>query len=284
MTTTRADCEALDRSDVLAGKRAAFLLPKGVIYLDGNSLGVLPRNVPARVQAAVEREWGETLIKSWNEHGWFHLPQKIGGRLERLIGAEPGSVIVGDTISVNLFKILTSALGQRRERKVILSDSGNFPSDLYVAQGLTQFMADGHEVRIVAPEDVAASITPEVAVVMLTEVDYRTARRHDMKAITRLAHEAGALMIWDLAHSAGAVPVDLQGERGRFRGGLHLQVSEWRTRCAGFSLCAAGLAGRGAAGAWSAGGAMQGPLPLTSILFRPPASSASNAAPSPFFR
>ncbi len=134
MTTKRADCEALDRSDVLAGNRSAFLLPKDVIYLDGNSLGVLPRNVPARVQAAVEREWGETLIKSWNEHGWFHLPQKIGGRLERLIGAEPGSVIVGDTISVNLFKILTSALGQRRERKIILSDSGNFPSDLYVAQ------------------------------------------------------------------------------------------------------------------------------------------------------
>ena len=216
MTTTRADCEALDRSDVLAGKRGAFLLPKGIIYLDGNSLGVLPRSVPARVQATVEREWGETLIKSWNEHGWFQLPQKIGRCLERLIGAEPGSVIVGDTISVNLFKILTSALGQRRERKVILSDSGNFPSDLYVAQGLSQFIADGHEVRIVAPDDVASSIKSEVAMVMLTEVDYRTARRHDMKAITKLTHDAGALMIWDLAHSAGAVPVDLKGSGADF--------------------------------------------------------------------
>ena len=211
MAITRAECVALDRSDVLAGKRTAFHLPEEVIYLDGNSLGVLPRNVPARVMAAVEQEWGETLIKSWNEHGWFHLPQKIGNRLARLIGAEPDSVIVGDSISVNLFKILTSALGQRRKRKVILSDSGNFPSDLYVAQGLTQFMADGHEVRVVAPEDVAASITSDVAVVMITEVDYRTARRHDMKAITKLAHDAGALMIWDLAHSAGAVPVDLKG-------------------------------------------------------------------------
>ena len=211
MTTTRADCVAKDATDPLASRRTLFSLPKGLIYLDGNSLGVLPRNVSARVMAAVEREWGETLIKSWNEHGWFHLPQKIGARLERLIGAEPGSVIVGDTISVNLFKILTSALGQRRSRKVILSDSGNFPSDLYVAQGLTQFLADGHEVRVVAPEDVATLITSDVAVVMITEVDYRTARRHDMKTITKIAHDAGALMIWDLAHSAGAVPVDLKG-------------------------------------------------------------------------
>jgi kynureninase len=216
MTTTQADCAALDRSDVLAGKRALFSLPKGVIYLDGNSLGVLPCNVMVRVKAAVEQEWGETLIKSWNEHGWFHLAQKIGARLERLVGAEPGSVIVGDTISINLFKILTCALGQRRKRKVILSDSGNFPSDLYVAQGLTQFMADGHEVRVVAPEDIAASITSDVAVVMITEVDYRTARRHDMKAITKLAHNAGALIIWDLAHSAGAIPVDLEGSGAHF--------------------------------------------------------------------
>ena len=211
MTMTRADCVAKDARDVLAPRRALFSLPKGVIYLDGNSLGVLPLHVPARVKAAVELEWGETLIKSWNEHGWFHLPQKIGARLERLVGAEPGSVIVGDTISVNLFKILASALGLRRERKVILSDSGNFPSDLYVAQGLSQFLADGHEIRVVEPDDVAASINPEVAVVMITEVDYRTARRHDMQEITKLAHDAGALMIWDLAHSAGAVPVDLKG-------------------------------------------------------------------------
>ena len=155
----------------------------------------------------------------------FTCRRRSGGGWSGWLVRSRAASLSGDTISVNLFKILTSALGQRRERKVILSDSGNFPSDLYVAQGLTQFMADGHEVRIVAPEDVAAAITPEVAVVMITEVDYRTARRHDMKAITRLAHDAGALMIWDLAHSAGAVPVDLQGKRGRFRRGLHLQIS-----------------------------------------------------------
>ena len=211
MTIGREYCLDLDAKDVLGSRRDLFSVPAGLIYLDGNSLGVLPRNVSARVTAAVELQWGETLIKSWNEHGWFLLPRKIGNRLAKLIGAEPDSVIVGDSISVNLFKILTSALGQRRNRKVILSDSGNFPSDLYVAQGLTEFMAEGHEVRTVAPEDVVASITPDVAVVMLTEVDYRTSRRHDMQAITRLAHDAGALVIWDLAHSAGAVPIDLKG-------------------------------------------------------------------------
>ncbi len=211
MSITRDACLALDEEDVLAHKRGLFTLPKGIIYLDGNSLGVLPKNVSRRVTAAVEQQWGETLIKSWNEHGWFQLPQKIGNRLSRLIGAEPDSVIVGDSISVNLFKILSAALAQRRDRKVILTDSGNFPSDIYVAQGLAQFLANGCEVKIVAPEDVAAAITENVAVVMITEVDYRTARRHDMKALTQIAHAKGCLMIWDLAHSAGAIPVDLKG-------------------------------------------------------------------------
>ena len=211
MSTTRNDCAAMDAKDSLAAKRNLFSLPKGVIYLDGNSLGVLPKNVSKRVTAAVEQQWGETLIKSWNEHGWFHLPQKIGNRLARLIGAEKDSVIVGDSISVNLFKILSAALAQKRDRKIILTDSGNFPSDIYVAQGLAQFLASGYKVKVVAPENVAAAIDDKVAVVMITEVDYRTARRHDMKALTKIAHAKGALMIWDLAHSAGAIPVDLKG-------------------------------------------------------------------------
>jgi len=283
MTTTRADCEALDRSDVLAGKRALFSLPKGVIYLDGNSLGVLPRNVTARVKAVVEREWGETLIKSWNEHDWFHLAQKIGVRLQRLIGAEPGSVNVGDTISVNLFKILTCALGQRRKRKIILSDTGNFPSDLYVAHGLTQFMADGHEVLIAAPEDIAASITPDVAVVIITEVDYRTARRHDMKEITKLAHDAGAFMIWDLAHSAGAIPVDLKSSGADFAVGCTYKYLNRAPMRLLFFMC-----GRNCRMSCSlrssAGGAMHGLLTLTSILFLPRGLFASSAAPSLFFQ
>jgi kynureninase len=206
---TRADAIALDATDPLKHKRGEFHLPKGVIYLDGNSLGVLPKTVIARVQHAVEVEWGRDLITSWNKHGWFHLPRVIGDKIARLIGAAPNSVIVADSISINVFKVLSAALAKRPTRKIILSDSGNFPSDLYVAQGLSSFMADGHQLRVVDPEAIMAAITEDVAVVMLTETDYRSARRHDMKVITDKAHAMGALVIWDLAHSAGAVPGQL---------------------------------------------------------------------------
>jgi kynureninase len=154
----------------------------------------------------VDVEWGRDLITSWNKHGWWDMPRQVGNKIARLIGAEDGSVVVSDTISVNLFKVLTAAVAKNRSRKIILSDTGNFPSDLYVAQGLMQFMSDGHQLKVVEPEQVLDSITEDVAAVMITEVDYRSARRHDMKAITAKAHEKGALMIWDLAHSAGAVP------------------------------------------------------------------------------
>jgi kynureninase len=214
--TTRDDCQALDRADLLLPLRDRFIIPPGVIYLDGNSLGLCPKAVQARVQKAVTEEWARDLITSWNKHGWFELPQVAGNKLARLIGAAADSVVVADTISINLFKVLTAALGMRRERKVILSDNGNFPSDLYVAQGLSAFLHGQYEVRVVAPEDVAAAITPEVAVVMITEVDYRTARKHDMAAITAQAHANGALIIWDLAHSAGAFPVNLMGANADF--------------------------------------------------------------------
>jgi kynureninase len=203
---TRAEAQAMDQADKLRHKREEFSLPLGVIYLDGNSLGVLPNAAVARVKHAVDIEWGRDLITSWNKHGWFHLPRKAGDKIARLIGAVPESVIVADSISVNLFKVLSAAVSKRPGRKVILSDSGNFPSDLYVAQGLSTFMADGHELRVVEPEAVMDAITEDVAVVMLTETDYRSARRHDMKAVTAKAHAKGALVIWDLAHSAGAVP------------------------------------------------------------------------------
>ena len=197
---------ALDRKDSFAKKRKLFQLPKGKIYLDGNSLGVLPKAAVARVKHAVEVEWGRDLINSWNKHKWWDLPHTVGDKIAKVIGAVPGSVVVTDTISVNLFKVLSAAVQKRRERKIILSDSGNFPSDLYVAQGLTQFMNDGHVLKVVEPEQVFDAITQDVGVVMVTEVDYRSARRHDMKAITARAHEKGCLVIWDLAHSAGAVP------------------------------------------------------------------------------
>ena len=153
----RADCEALDRADPLAPKRALFAIPDGLNYLDGNSLGVLPRGVAERVAATVTQQWGETLIRSWNEHGWFALPQKVGDRIAKLVGAAPGTVIAGDTISINLFKLLGAALKLRPDRKVILSDSGNFPSDLYVAQGLRDLLGGGHVLRIVEPRRRGAS-------------------------------------------------------------------------------------------------------------------------------
>ena len=212
----RADCQVLDRADPLAAKRNLFHLPNGMIYLDGNSLGMMPKNVPARVQDAMQKQWGETLIKSWNEHGWFHLAQKIGDRLARLIGAPQASVIAGDTISINLFKLLAAAAKMNPQRRVILSDNGNFPSDLYVAQGFRDLLDDGYELRVVAPDDVMGAIDDSIAFTMITEVDYRSARLHDMKAVTAKAHALGALTIWDLAHSAGATPVDLTGGNADF--------------------------------------------------------------------
>ena len=207
----REHCEALDQADPLRAMRERFSIPEKLIYLDGNSLGVLPKSVARRVNDTVVRQWGGTLIKSWNEHGWFELPRKVGDRIARLIGAPKGSVVAGDTISINLFKLLGAAVKLRPQRKIILSDSGNFPSDLYVAQGLRDFLGADHELRIVEPEEVMAAIDERAAVVMLTEVDYRSGRLHGMAAITAAAHAAGALTIWDLAHSAGALPVDLAG-------------------------------------------------------------------------
>jgi kynureninase len=216
MPTSHERAAELDAADPFAGHRAHFHLPEGVTYLDGNSLGVLPRGVEARVASAIRHEWGTTLIRSWNEHGWFQMALRIGNRIARLVGAEADSVVVADTISANMFKMLTSAIGARRSRRVVLSDSGNFPSDLYVAQGLVEFLAQGYELRIVEPECVLDAIDETIAVVMVTDVDYRTARRHDMKAVTSRAHDKGALIIWDLAHSAGAVPVDLAGAGADF--------------------------------------------------------------------
>lgn len=213
---TRIEIERRDRDDPLAHKREAFDMPQGVIYLDGNSLGVLPRTVPARMAEVVSREWGESLIRGWNDHDWIDLPARVGDKIARLIGAAPGTVVATDSTCVNLFKVLASALKLRPDRKVILSDSGNFPTDLYMAQGLSALLAAGHELKIVAPEEVEGAIDETVAVTMITEVDYKTGRRHDMRAITERAHAAGALTVWDLAHSAGAFAVDLAGAGADF--------------------------------------------------------------------
>ncbi|MCE8005612.1 kynureninase [Aestuariivita sp.] len=193
-----------------------FDLPEGVIYLDGNSLGPLPKSVAAHVAETITGQWGAHLIKGWNVDDWMGLPKQVGDMIGRLIGAPTGSVTTGDTLSIKVFQALASAVKMRPDRRVILSDSGNFPSDLYMAQGLISHMGQGHELRVVAPDEVEAAITDEVAAVMLTEVDYRTGRKHDMTALTQAAHRADAVMIWDLAHSAGALPVDLEGSGCEF--------------------------------------------------------------------
>ncbi|MCP4825079.1 MAG: kynureninase [Shimia sp.] len=197
-------------------RKELFDVPDGVIYLDGNSLGVLPKGAAERAQKTITEEWGGQLIKAWNTAGWMALPQVVGDRLADLIGAPAGSVATGDTLSIKVYQALAAALKMRPNRKVILSDNGNFPSDLYMAEGLIKTLDQGYELRTPAPEDVADAITEEVAVVMLTQVDYRSGRMHDMDAITKRAHEVGAVMIWDLAHSAGAVQVDMAGSNADF--------------------------------------------------------------------
>lgn len=197
-------------------RKELFHLPEGVIYLDGNSLGPLPRAAQARVAGVLQAEWGDQLIRAWNTAGWMALPQNLGDRIGRLVGAQDGTITTGDTLSIKVFQALAAALDMRPDRRVILSDAGNFPSDLYMAQGLTRLVDKGYTLRTPAPQDVQAAIGPDVAAVMLTHVDYRSGRMHDMAAISRAAHEAGAVMIWDLAHSAGAVPVDLAGSGAEF--------------------------------------------------------------------
>ncbi len=199
-----------------AATKALFHIPEGLIYLDGNSLGPLPLAAPARMARAMTDEWGAMLITGWNRGGrdgagWMGQPMALGDRVGRLIGAEAGHVVLGDTLSIKVYQALTSALMLTPGRRVILSDSGNFPSDLYMAEGLCTLLGQGYSLRVVAPEDVEAAIDDSIAALMITEIDYRTGRRHDMAALTARAHAAGALAIWDLAHSAGALPVDVAG-------------------------------------------------------------------------
>lgn len=192
-----------------ASLRAQFDLPEGVIYLDGNSLGPMPRTAAARVAHTITEEWGKMLITGWNKAGWMAQPSAVGDRIARLIGAEAGSVVMGDTLSIKVYQALASAMEMNPKRRVILSDTGNFPSDLYMAEGLCRTLGTDYILKTVAPEDVAGAIDDTVAVTMLTEVDYRTGRKHDMAALTKRAQDAGAITVWDLAHSAGALPVHL---------------------------------------------------------------------------
>ena len=212
--TTRSHCQTLDAQDPLAPLRNQFSLPEGVIYLDGNSLGARPVASLARAQQVIAEEWGNGLIRSWNRAGWADLSQRLGNRLAPLIGARDGEVVITDTTSINLFKVLSAALTVQRqraaERKVIVSEASNFPTDLYIAEGLAELLQQGYSLRLVnSPDELPQAIDADVAVVLLTHVNYKTGYMYDMQALTALSHECGALSIWDLAHSAGAVPIDL---------------------------------------------------------------------------
>jgi kynureninase len=221
---TRDDCLEADRRDPLAAHRQRFVLPDNVLYLDGNSLGALPRTTLSAVTRVIETEWGQQLIRAWNDAGWMDAPRRVGAKIAQLIGAQAHEVLCADSTSINLFKVLATALRLQaerpqvsmRERRVILSEQSNFPTDLYIAQGLTDWLGGRYELRLVEFGEVAAAIDDSVAVVLLTHVNYRTGAKHSLTRVTYRAQEAGSLMIWDLAHSAGAVPVDLNAARADF--------------------------------------------------------------------
>ncbi|MDQ6641605.1 MAG: kynureninase [Actinomycetota bacterium] len=209
VSTTRADAEAMDARSPLVRCRELFLLPDEVIYLDGNSLGALPRSVPGRVADAVTEEWGNGLIRSWNDAGWIGLSRRVGARIAPLVGASPEDVHVGDSTSVSLFKTMVVALRMRPDRRVIVVEPSTFPTDGYIASGVARLT--GAELRWCDPADPLASVDDDVALLSLTHVDFRTGALFDLPGITTGAHERGALVQWDLCHSAGAVPVDLTG-------------------------------------------------------------------------
>lgn len=216
--TTLQDCRALDAQDPLGALRDLFTLPAGVIYLDGNSLGPLPRAAPERIARAVREEWGEGLIRSWNTAGWYEMPGRVGDKIATLVGAGPGELVATDGTSINLFKVLSAALGiaaaDAPGRRTIVSERTNFPTDLYIAEGLAR--ERGLELQLLDAGQIPAALDERTAVLMLTHVNYRTGAMHDMAAMTRAAHAAGALVVWDLAHSAGAVEVDLRGADADF--------------------------------------------------------------------
>ncbi len=219
----RQDCQAKDAQDPLRHLREQFDLPQGVIYLDGNSLGARPKVAAQRAQQVIAAEWGHDLIRSWNKAGWFDMPSRLGNELASLIGAGPGEVVVTDTTSINLFKVLAAALQLAASnpatsaRRVIVTERSNFPTDIYMAQGLTRWLDRGYQIRLVdSPEEIAAAMGTDTAVLMLTHVNYRTGYQLDMAALTAHAHAQGALVVWDLAHSAGAVPVNLTAANADF--------------------------------------------------------------------
>ena len=206
---TLQDVRDLDARDPLAGFRDRFEIPAGMIYLDGNSLGVMPKSAPERMAQVVKEEWGRDLITSWNRHDWIGLPRRLGAKIAGLIGAKPHEVVVADSTSINIFKCLSAALQLNPERHVILSEAGNFPTNVYMMQGLAANSGGRIVEKRVATDQIEASLTDDVAVLLITQAHYKSGYLHDMQAITARAQAKGILVIWDLCHSAGALPIDL---------------------------------------------------------------------------
>jgi len=209
-------CQALDQQDPLAALRDNFFLPADLINMDGNSLGALPKSTMQRMQMAIQEEWGTGLIRSWSTAGWFESPTRIGDKIAPLIGANPGEVLVADTTSVNLFKALAAALSINKDRSIILSETGNFPTDLYMMQGISTFSKGAIQSKIVAPDAILSSLSEEVAVLLLTHVHYKTAHIKDMNYLTQQAHAKGISVVWDLSHSVGSIEVDLTEAQADF--------------------------------------------------------------------
>ncbi len=208
---TRDEARALDAADPLAFARERFRLPPGIIYLDGNSLGALPAATSERLAEVAELQWGTDLIASWNKHDWVGAPRRVAAGLAAIVGAAPDELLIADSTSVTLFKLLATAVRARPGRPVLLTEEGNFPTDLYVAHGLAR-LVPGLRVKAVPRSEIAQALDGEVAVLFLTHVDYKSAARHDMAALNAAAHEAGALTLWDLSHSAGAVALDIAAD------------------------------------------------------------------------
>ena len=215
---TREDCAKLDREDPVSEFRDEFVLPENTIYLDGNSLGALPRTTIHQMEKTVQKDWGMGLIRSWNEAEWITMPQRLGDKIAPLIGAKPGEVVVVDSTSINLFKVLVAALRLKKDRNVIVSEQENFPSDLYISEGVMEIIGGTYERRLLPEGDDAIEelIDETVAVVMLCHVNYKNGHIHDMRRVTQAAHSKGALVIWDLSHGTGVIPIDLNGTDSDF--------------------------------------------------------------------
>lgn len=210
LTAARARAEQLDAEDPLARVRDRFVLPEGLVYLDGNSLGALGVSVPAVVGEVVQEQWGQSLVGSWNSHDWWDAPRRVGATIARLVGADADEVVVADSTSVNLFKVLIAAARERPGRSVLVTEAGSFPADLYIADAVADLL--GLTVRRVDPLELETVLDADVGVVALSHVNYRTGRAYDMAGITGAVHAAGALAVWDLSHSAGALPLALDAD------------------------------------------------------------------------